>query len=110
MLFGFLLTLFIINCFFLILFIMLQQGKGGLGALGGSSQMLFGGSGGADFMQKATWVMGSIFLFGSLSLAILRTKQYQTGSLLRQPVSQQMPQLPQPELPAAPTSDATHNN
>ena len=72
MLFGFLLTLFTINCFFLILLILIQQGKSsmGLGAMGGSTQMLFGGSGGQDIFQKLTWVLGAIFMLGSFALAL----------------------------------------
>lgn len=81
MLFGFLLTLFIINCFFLILIILIQQGKSsmGLGSLGGGTQMLFGGSGGQDIFQKTTWVLGAIFMLGSFALALhksQRTSQY----------------------------------
>ena len=75
MLFGFLLTLFTINCFFLILLILIQQGKSsmGLGAMGGSTQMLFGGSGGQDIFQKLTWVLGAIFMLGSFALALHKT-------------------------------------
>lgn len=76
MLYGFLMTLFTINCFFLILIILIQQGKSsmGLGAMGGSTQMLFGGSGGQDIFQKTTWVMGSIFMIGSLVLALHKSR------------------------------------
>ena len=50
MLYGFLLTLYLINCFLLVLIILLQKGKGGLGlgGLGGGAQMIFGGGGGQD--------------------------------------------------------------
>lgn len=46
----------------------------GLGAMGGGTQMLFGGSGGQDLFQKATWVLVALFLTGSLSLAIYKNK------------------------------------
>lgn len=77
MLIGFLTTLFVILCLFLALFILLQQGKGdmGLGSLGGSAQMLFGGSGGQEFFVRTTWILGFFFLFGSLGLAILKSRQ-----------------------------------
>ena len=76
MLYGFLMTLFTINCFLLILIILIQQGKSsmGLGAMGGSTQMLFGGSGGQDIFQKTTWVMGAIFMVGSLLLALHKSR------------------------------------
>lgn len=92
MLFGFLLTLYTINCILLVFIILLQQGKGGLGigALGGSSQLLFGGSGGQDLFQKITWVLGTIFMLGSLGLALLRTQQFRTSSYIKpQYVAQQ---------------------
>jgi preprotein translocase subunit SecG len=80
--FAFLMTLFIILCLFLVLFILIQQGKGdmGLGSLGGS-QMLFGGSGGQNFFEKATWIMGAIFVCGALGLTILGTKQKEASRL-----------------------------
>ena len=73
---GFLMVLFILLCLLLVLFVLIQPGKGdmGLGSLGGNSQMLFGGSGGQSFFEKTTWVMGAIFIAGALSLTILKTK------------------------------------
>lgn len=47
----------------------------GIGSMGGGAQMLFGGSGGQDFLQKLTWVFGAIFIGGSLMLSILKTAQ-----------------------------------
>ncbi len=78
----FLTVLFVILCLFLILFILIQQGKGdmGLGSLGGG-QALFGGSGGQDFFEKATWIMGALFIFGALGLTILKTKEMSKSKL-----------------------------
>ena len=75
MLYELLLSLFIFISFLLILIILIQQGKGnmGLGNLGGGAQMLFGGSGGQDLFQKITWVLGSLFMAGSLLLAIMKS-------------------------------------
>lgn len=74
MLYGILVTLFALLCLVLIFLVLMQKGKSsmGLGSLGGGSQMLFGGSGGQDFFQKLTWVLGAIFMLGSLGLAIMR--------------------------------------
>ena len=76
MLYGLLVTLFVIVCFLLIALILIQQGKSsmGIGGLGGGAQMLFGGSGGQDMFQKITWVLGTIFMVGSLSLTIMKTR------------------------------------
>lgn len=86
MLFGFLLTLYTLNCLILVLVILVQQGKGGLGigSIGGSSQMLFGGSGGQDLFQKATWVLGTVYMLGSLLLSIMRTQELRTSSYIKE--------------------------
>lgn len=78
MLIGLLKTLLIINNIFLILIVLVQQSKGGmgLGSLGGSSQLLFGGSGGQDLLQKITWFLGSIFMLGSLILSLMASRPY----------------------------------
>lgn len=78
MIIEFLTSLFVMICFLLVLLVLLQKGKGsmGLGNLGGGTQLLFGGSGGQDLFQKITWVLGSIFLFGSLFLSLMKTSYY----------------------------------
>lgn len=75
---GLLTFFFSIVCILTILLILIQKGKGslGMGNIGGSNQMLFGGSGGQDFFQKLTWFFGAILLAGSLGLALLKTKSY----------------------------------
>lgn len=91
MLYELLIFMFITTAVLLTVFILVQKTKGsmGLGSMGGGSQMLFGGSGGQDFMQKATWVLGVLFMFGSLGIALLRTKQSETSRYI----------LPKTELP-----------
>lgn len=77
MLYGFLLTIYVVICLLLALIILIQKGKSsmGLGGLGGGTQMLFGGSGGQDIFQKITWVFTAVFLFGSLMLALMKMGQ-----------------------------------
>jgi preprotein translocase subunit SecG len=108
-----LMVLFIILCFFLALFILIQQGKGdlGLGSMGGG-QMLFGGSGGQGFFEKATWIMGAIFIFGSLGLAILKSKEHRASALegYKAPaskVAQHQPAHPITQIPAPITAQTT---
>jgi preprotein translocase subunit SecG len=85
MLYGLLVTLYIFVSIFLILFILIQKGKGsmGLGSFGGSSQMLFGGSGGQDFFQKITWLLAAIFMVGSLTLSFMKSHQSKTFGSIR---------------------------
>ena len=91
--FAFLMVIFIILTFVLAGFILLQQGKGdmGLGSMGGGSQMLFGGSGGQEFFERATWILGSLFILGSLGLAILKSKESRSTHLSGFSVTQQLP-------------------
>ena len=95
MLYGLLVTLFVFVCLLLILVILIQQGKGGLGlgSIGGGAQMLFGGSGGQDIFQKITWILGTIFMVGSLGLFILgsRSMKFSAPAARRTPVRRQAP-------------------
>lgn len=91
MLFGLLVSLYVFICFVLLLLILIQKGKSsmGLGNLGGGTQLLFGGSGGQDVFQKITWTLGTIFLAGSLMLALMKSKEHQSSRYLpqTQPIS-----------------------
>lgn len=55
----------------------------GLGGLGGTSQTLFGGSGGQDIFQKITWVLGALFMIGSLGLSLMRSKNSRTLATIK---------------------------
>ncbi|KKT01082.1 MAG: Preprotein translocase, SecG subunit [candidate division TM6 bacterium GW2011_GWF2_43_17] len=75
MIYGLLVTLFVLLCILLMALILIQKSKGslGLGNIGGSMQMLFGGSGGQDFLQKITWILGGIFMLSCLGLSVYRS-------------------------------------
>jgi len=91
---GLLITLLAIDAMLLILIILVQKGKGGmgLGTLGGGTQMLFGGSGGQDLFQKITWILGTIFMAGSLILSIMWSKSASQSYKISQPLpTQSMP-------------------
>ena len=97
---GLLTTLFISVCLLIIPLILIQKGKGsmGLGSMGGGTQMLFGGSGGQDLFQKMTWVLGAIYMFGSLALSIMKTSDYRTSRYLnnyKSTVQQEVPAIPE---------------
>ena len=76
--FTFILVIHIIVSLVLMLVILLQDGKGGdlVSALGGGgSQTLFGSTGAASFLTKATIVLTIVFVLTSLSLAVLKTRE-----------------------------------
>jgi preprotein translocase subunit SecG len=59
-------------CLFLMLVVLLQQGKGGgMGAAfgGGATQQVFGGRGAGNLLTRATAVCAAVFMLTSVSLA-----------------------------------------
>ena len=57
----------------LVITVLLQSGKGAeiSASFGGSSQTVFGSSGGANFFQKLTYTLAGIFMVTSLVLTVL---------------------------------------
>jgi preprotein translocase subunit SecG len=75
MLYYLLSTLFVINCFVLLLVVLIQTGKAGDIASafggGGSSQAAFGARSGATLLTKVTWVSAILFFVGALGLSMI---------------------------------------
>lgn len=72
--------LFVLNCFFLILVVLLQAGRGGGLSISGASAgsaTVFGASGGATFLQKLT--VGSAVGFMVLSMVLARLSSSHSG-------------------------------
>lgn len=111
-LYWFLIVCYLSLCFMLMGIILIQKSKGslGIGNIGGSMQMLFGGSGGQSLLQKVTWGMGSTFMLLSLVLALMKSSNQQNSSRYiqrqRAPIEQSATQqsAPTPAVPAAPSS------
>jgi preprotein translocase subunit SecG len=62
----------VVVCLFLILVVLLQQGRGGgLAAMGGGGAQVFGGRGAGNFMTRLTAICAAIFMLTSVSLAYL---------------------------------------
>ncbi|MFW5904722.1 MAG: preprotein translocase subunit SecG, partial [bacterium] len=72
--FGFFLTLLVLDGIFLAIVILLQAGKGGgLAAMGGgvtATEGVLGGRQAATFLVRASWTAGAIFMVLALILAI----------------------------------------
>ena len=65
----FLYVVYVLVCLFLILVVLLQAGRGGMGAaFGGSSQTVFGGSGAGNFLTKLTVIVAALFMMLSATL------------------------------------------
>lgn len=100
-----LVTIYVIICFFLILVVLLQQGKGAdiAGAFGGgSSQTAFGARGATTFLHKLTTFAFVGFVLISMLLSILeaRPKASVIDKALPAAAAAQKPVVPAPAAPA----------
>jgi len=90
----------IFTCIFLVFAVMIQSGKGAeiSATLGGSSNTVFGTSGGANVLTRITSVLAAIFMTTSLGLTLL-------GSETRKSVFENAPAptTPVPAPLSAPT-------
>ncbi len=103
----FLLVLHVFTCVILVLAVLVQAGKdGGIGVMGGggSSQTIFGSSGGANFFTKFTSIAAGIFMVTSIFLTITRGGKH-TSVFDHAPAQTQLPTTPAP-APAAPAAPA----
>ena len=73
----FLIVLHVVTCVVMILVILLQSGKGAeiSASFGGSSQTVFGASGGANFFTKFTAGAAVIFMVTSIALTLLKANE-----------------------------------
>jgi len=96
--YGFLLTLLVLDGLFLGVVILLQSGKGGgLAAMGGgaaATEGILGGRQATTVLTRATWTGGSLFMVLALVLSIMSSRAQQPQSILRQ---QDVPTAPAPE-------------
>lgn len=71
---GLLTMSFTLICFILIVLVLIQASKSstGVGFMSGHRQNLFGGSGGQEIFQRATWILIGIFMGLSFIIAVLK--------------------------------------
>ena len=66
------LTIHILTCVFLVLFVLLQSGQEGMGVIfGGGSGSVFGSTGAGGLLVRVTAVLAAIFLVTSLAYNVL---------------------------------------
>lgn len=109
------LTLHIIVCVLLVVLILLQAGKEGMGVIfgGGGSTSVFGSAGAGGILAKLTAFMAVVFVITSLSYTYVTSshKNSDESQILNTPpvsIEDSVPTAPQaPDAAAAPaTSDA----
>ena len=99
----------ILSCFFLIVVVLLQTGKGAdMGAVfGGGSQTLFGSGGAGNFLTRLTTATAIVFMVTSLILTYGQTPSSRSRLLQRLPPPSSEPAVPETlPPPGAPGADA----
>ena len=93
------LTLHVVACIVLIVLVLLQSGKEGMGVIfGGGSSSLFGGSGAGGILAKLTMCVAIGFVVTSLGYNIATTERKPTESVV--PSVQLEDAVPAPTAPA----------
>lgn len=101
----------VLTCFLLVVVVLMQSGKGAeiSATLGGSSQTVFGSTGGANFFQKLTYGLAAVFFLTSMLLTIAGNRLVQKSVFDSMPASSTQPAAPGAAAPAqsAPTAPKT---
>ncbi|MGQ9498796.1 MAG: preprotein translocase subunit SecG [Dissulfurimicrobium sp.] len=93
--FTFIVIIHVIVCIFLVLTVLLQQGKGAeIGAVFGSSEAVFGSSGPASFLSKLTTVLAVAFMLTSLGLTYMSSRQGAESVMKDIKITQPAPPVP----------------
>jgi preprotein translocase subunit SecG len=98
------LIIHLIACLLLIGVVLMQTGKGGMGAAFGGGESFFGGQGAAPFLTRATTVLAVVFMLTSLSLTLVSGRRPgRAATAIEKAVEQDRKQQrgPAPEVPAA---------
>jgi len=109
MFFWILPTFFVLNCFVLIVVVLLQSGKAAdlAGAFGGAgSQTAFGPRGAANVLSKATTWCAVMFMVCALALVLRTDKTVERGSSVLQNVSKPAPKPAPVTTPVVPAPNS----
>lgn len=99
------LTLHVIVCIILVLLVLLQSGKEGMGVIfGGGSSSLFGSTGAGGILVKLTTFVAVIFLATSLGYNMLTSVKNTKESTIIDIEIDDPSAAPKPEIPSAPGS------
>lgn len=96
------LTIHILACVFLILFVLLQSGQEGMGVIfGGGSGSVFGSTGAGGLLVRITSILAAIFLVTSLTYNVLtKSRVMDEASVMTQGTAGMSAPAPaQPQLP-----------
>ncbi len=103
----------IVTCFLIVVVVLMQSGKGAdiSATLGGSSNTVFGSSGGANFFTKTTFALAAIFMCTSLGLTVMGGREkrsvFDTGTAATTPATPAKLPLDPTAAAKAPPANAT---
>jgi protein translocase, SecG subunit len=98
------LTVHVIICVFLVILVLLQSGKEGMGVIfGGGSSSLFGSSGAGGVLAKLTMFAAIAFVVTSLGYNVATTERKPVESVV--PSVQLEDAVPVPAAPVAPAEN-----
>ena len=106
--FTFLLVLQTLIAASLVAVILMQRSEGGGLGVGGSSAGLMTARGAADFLTRATAVLGGLFIILSILLAAIAGVSRESPTVDTS-LARQQPAQPAPQAPAAPATAPTGN-
>ena len=106
--FTFLLVLQTLIAASLVAVILMQRSEGGGLGVGGSSAGLMTARGAADFLTRATAVLGGLFIVLSILLAAIAGVSRESATVDTS-LARQQPAQPAPQAPAAPATAPTGN-
>lgn len=102
------LTLHIIVCVILVILVLLQAGKEGMGVIfGGGNSSVFGSSGAGSVLTKLTAFMGVMFVVTCLSYNIVTSTKTADESSIIDIKLEDVPAPPVSVVPATPAAPAT---
>jgi preprotein translocase subunit SecG len=100
------LTIHIIACILLIIIVLLQPGKEGMGVIfGGSSQSMFGGAGAGGLLTKVTATLAALFLVTSLAYSYFSGTEVAGDETIFSGPYQEEQAEPEPARPAVTFED-----
>lgn len=103
------LTLHIIVCVLLVILVLLQSGKEGMGVIfGGGNTSVFGSGGAGGILAKLTTLMAVIFVITSLSYTYVTSSRPSSESTILN-VKIEEPASPAPAAPVPPTPKPDQN-
>ena len=101
-------VLHVVTCLFLILVVLLQQGKGADLSVfgGGSTQAAFGARGAATLLHKLTVAFFILFMVTTISIGVLQRGRSASSVMQGVATPKEQPAAPAPAAPPAPQPPA----